>query len=192
MQFARCVEAGADSAMLKTTRPHSWPIAVPARLAWLVALSALLGGCTGSDWQPPRVMLATAMGATTIYTPAAARPADDVLPAPPAGLANAASAAGTPAGHDGNYAGWADPFVTDGGLCRQTLRIEGFHVLGDQVSFGQFRGRIDSGNGVQMAGGSDWLIGQFYGVTFHGQLMTYAAHNRPACSFIVRLERVAG
>jgi hypothetical protein len=125
--------------MLKTTRPHSWPIAVPARLAWLVALSALLGGCTGSDWQPPTVMLATSVGATTIYAPAAARPADDVLPGPPAGLANAASAAGPPAGHDGDYAGWADPFVTDGGLCGQTLRIEGFHVLGDRVSFGRQR-----------------------------------------------------
>jgi hypothetical protein len=178
--------------MLKSTRPHSWPIAVPARLAWLVALSALLGGCAGSDWQPPTVMAASAMGAKTIYPPAAARPAPDALPAPPAGLANAAPPAGTPAGHDGDYAGWADPLATDGGLCAQTLRIEGFRVLGDRVSFGQFRGRIDSENGLQMAGGNDWLIGQFYGATFQGQLMTYDTHSRPGCSFIVRLERVAG
>lgn len=178
--------------MLIATRPHSWPIAVPARLACLAALSVLSQGCAGSDWQPPTVMVASAMGATTIYPPAAARPAPDVLPAAPAALANAAPPAGTPAGHDGEYAGWADPLMSDGGLCMLTLRIEGFRVLGDRVSFGQFRGRIDSGNGLQMAGGNDWLIGQFNGATFHGQLMTYATHSRPACSFIVRLERVAG
>jgi hypothetical protein len=178
--------------MSQASRMFWWPIVVPARLVCLVAMSVLLQGCTGSDWQPPTVMVATAMGATTIYPPAAARPADDVLPGPPAGLANAASPGGPPAGPDGDYAGWADPLVTDGGLCGQTLRIEGFHVLGDRVSFGEYRGRIDGGNGVQMAAGSDWLIGQFYGATFHGQLMTYAAHSRPACSFSVRLERVVG
>jgi hypothetical protein len=178
--------------MLKTTRPHSWPIAVPARLVCLVALSALLAGCTGSGWQPPTVMAASVMGAKTIYPPDAAQPTADVLPTPPAGSANAASSVGAPAEHDGDYAGWAYPLVTDGGLCTQTLRIAGFRVLGGRVSFGQYRGRIDSENGLQMAGGTNWLIGQFYGVTFRGQLMTYATHNRPGCSFIVRLERVAG
>jgi len=178
--------------MLIATRPHSWPIAVPAWLACLAALSVLLQGCAGSDWQPPTVMVATAMGATTIYPPGAAQPAPDVLPAQPPGSANAPLPVGTPARRDGDYAGWADPFVTDGGLCGQTLRIEGFHVRGDRVRFGRFRGRINNGNALQMAGGSDWLIGQFYGVIFHGQLMTYAVRGRPSCSFIVRLERVAG
>jgi hypothetical protein len=178
--------------MLKTTRPHSWPIAVPARLASLVALSALLGGCAGSDWQPPTVIAASTMGAKTIYPRDAARPAADVLPMPPAGSATAAPPASSPAGHDGVYAGWADPLATDGGLCMQTRRIEGFRVLGDRVSYGQFRGRIDSENGLQMAGGNDWLIGQFDGTTFHGQLLTYFTQSRPGCSFVLRLERVAG
>jgi hypothetical protein len=178
--------------MLMPTRPHPRPIAVPARLACLAVLSVLLQGCAGSDWQPPTVMAASTMGATTIYPPAAAQPAPDVLPAPPAGLVNAAPPAGTPAGHDGDYAGWAEPLMSDGGLCLQTLRIEGFRVRDDRVSFGRFRGRIDSEAGLQMAGGNDWLIGQFDGATFHGQLLTYATHSRPSCSFIVKLERVAG
>jgi hypothetical protein len=175
--------------MLRATRPHSWPLAGPARLACIVTLSALLQGCAGSGWQPPTVMIATAGGAQTIYSPA---PPPDVLPGPPPGLANAVPPASQAVGRDGAYAGTADPFVTDGGLCSQTLRIEGFRVQGDRVRYGQFRGRIYNGNELQMARGNDWLLGQFYGPTFHGQLMTYAVHDRPACSFIVNLERVAG
>ena len=175
--------------MLKATRPRSWPHTALARLVCIAALSALLQGCAGSDWQRPTVIAASAMGAKTIYPPAAER---DVLPAPPPGLANTPPPAGQPAGRDGAYAGTADPFVTDGGLCGQTLRIEGFQVVGDRVRFDRFHGRIDREDGLQMAYGNEWLIGQFYGATFHGQLMTYAVHGRPACSFIISLERVGG
>jgi hypothetical protein len=175
------------STTVKAGRAHWWPTVAAVRLACVAAVSALLQGCSASGWQPPTVLLATSGGATTLYQPAAAREASEVLPVPPPGLVP-----GQVARPDGTYAGTADPLVTDGGLCVRTLRIEGFQVVGDRVRFGRFHGRIDQSNGVQMPYGNEWLVGQFGDGTFHGYLMTYDVHSRPGCSFILSLERVAG
>jgi hypothetical protein len=96
------------------------------------------------------------------------------------------------AGRDGDYVGTADPYVTDGGLCIRTQPVGDFHVRGDEVRFGRFDGRIERGDNLQMVYDGGWLVGQFQGGTFHGQLMTYTKPGTPACSFMVSLRRVAG
>jgi hypothetical protein len=178
--------------MLIATRLPACPIAVAVRLARAAVLSVLLQGCTASDWQPPTVMVAAGTSVTTIYPSAAVGEAPDVLPGAPPGLANVPPSAGQSVGRNGVYVGTADPLVTNGGLCGQTLRVEGFRVVGDHVRYGRFHGRIDPANGLQMAYGNQWLIGQFENGSFHGLLMTTEVHGRPGCTFMVSLGRIAG
>jgi hypothetical protein len=90
----------------------------------------------------------------------------------------------------GSYAGTAVPLETGGGLCIQTEKVGNFHVRGNSVRYGRFRGRIDANNGLQMVNGNQWIIGQFEGATFHGQLDLPGGFNNPGCTFMLSLERV--
>ena len=94
----------------------------------------------------------------------------------------------------GNYAGTAQPMNTGGGACIRPLRVTNFRVSGDSVRFGGFRGTIDSAGGLQMAHSEQWIVGQFEGTTFHGQL-TLPPQRRfrtigPDCSYVLSLDRI--
>ena len=52
----------------------------------------------------------------------------------------------------------------------QTRKVGNFFVRGNSVRYERFRGRIDANNGLQMINGNQYIIGQFEGATFHGQL----------------------
>jgi hypothetical protein len=91
----------------------------------------------------------------------------------------------------GNYAGTAVPLDTGGGVCIQSQKVGNFFVRGNSVRYGRFRGRIDANNGLQMVNGNQWIIGQFEGATFHGQLELPGSFNFGGCSYMLSLERVA-
>ena len=141
----------------------------------------LLAHCSGNNaLQVPNVVLATPAGIAPIYTPSAPLP----LP-PPVQPAQ-------PPDHSGTYAGIAEPLSTGGGLCIRPIHIGGFQVQGNAVRFGRFSGTIDPQFGLQMAYAGQWIIGQFEGASFHGQLEVPA---RPrfglGCSYVVTLRRIS-
>ncbi len=76
------------------------------------------------------------------------------------------------------------------------MQVTGFHVSGNSVRFGGFRGTIDSAGGLQMVHGGQWIVGQFEGTTFNGQF-TFPPQNQrrvrasgPGCSFVLSLNRI--
>jgi hypothetical protein len=152
-----------------------------------VGCLALVGCSEG----PPSITLNTAAGQTPIYTPSARAPGG--LAAPPQSGQLAAPAASLPTDRSGSYAGTAVPLDTGGGLCITTRKVTGFTVHGKSVRFGTFRGTIDANNGVQMVGGQQWIVGQFEGAIFYGQLDMTSRGGRNAargCSYVLTLERV--
>lgn len=90
----------------------------------------------------------------------------------------------------GNYAGTAVPLDTGGGICLQTQKVGNFIVRGNSVRYGRFRGRIDANDGLQMVNGNQWIIGQFEGATFHGQLDLRGGFNFSGCTYMLSLQRM--
>jgi len=150
----------------------------------------LLGGCSG---QAPNIVLDTPTGTAPIYTPAPPGMPGGAIGAPP-GLDNptAAQTQAFSGDRSGNYAGTAVPLDTGGGICISTKRVINFRVRGDRVSFGRFRGTIDPNGGLQMPNGQDWIVGQFEGARFHGQLdlSGRGRFGQPGCTYMLSLERV--
>ena len=152
-------------------------------LLTLVVGCLLITACSGT----PAVTINTAAGQTPLFAPAPAtrsgltRPPSYVAPTPP------------PIGdRNGSYAGTAQPLNTGGGLCISSRRVTGFRVRENSVCFGNFHGTIDANGGVQMAHGQQWLVGQFEGAIFYGQLdIPGISRSAPqGCSYILSLERV--
>jgi hypothetical protein len=120
-----------------------------------------------------------------------------VLATPPQGGQPAVPIASAPTDLSGTYAGTAVPLNTGGGRCITTRNVSGFTVRGRSVRFGGFRGTIDANNGVQMSRGQQWIVGQFEGAIFYGQLdLTPQGTSRRGrsapigCSYILNLQRV--
>ena len=108
---------------------------------------------------------------------------------PPPNMANALPPPAAPVNRDGNYMGTAAPLDTGGGLCRQTRQVGNFFVRGNRVRYGGFRGTIDSDNGLQMISGSNWIVGQFEGATFIGQLDLPGRFGALGCTYLLNLQR---
>jgi hypothetical protein len=146
------------------------------------ALGAILGcglltaGCTAisRDGGLPAVIYSSPFGSSQIY-PDVPPPAQ----APPV----------TPAERSGTYSGTAVPLDTAGGLCISNKAVRGFKVRGNRVRWGGFRGTIAPDNGLQMVYGRTWVIGQFVGRTFQGQISTDRGIRGPGCSFVMTLEK---
>jgi hypothetical protein len=157
----------------------------------VIGCLALAGCSTG----PSSVTLNTAGGETPIHGPPAGLPGG--LATPSQSGQPGAPTTSVPTDFSGTYAGTAVPLNTGGGLCIMTRKVSGFTVRGRSVRFGAFRGTIDANNGVQMSRGQQWIVGQFEGAIFYGQLdltpQGTARRGRSAprgCSYILNLERV--
>lgn len=148
------------------------------------AICLLVASCSG----PPSVVVDTPSGVTPVYTPAPAMPGGGI--GPPPGMQSTLPPPAQPVDRSGNYAGTAVPLDTNGGLCINTAKIINFHVRGNSVRFGRFRGTIDANNGLQMVSSRQWIVGQFDGATFHGQLDLPGGLSTPGCTFMLNLERV--
>jgi hypothetical protein len=146
----------------------------------VVVACLALAGCAGG---PPSVTINTAAGQTPVYTPPSARPSGGQLSAPPNSH---------PADRSGTYAGTAVPLDTGGGVCITNQKVSGFTVRGKSVRYGSYRGTIDANEGVQMVAGQNWIVGQFEGPIFYGQLdMTERGRAMArGCSYTLTLQRV--
>lgn len=147
-------------------------------------LCACLAACSGA----PTVLVDTPTGVTPIYTPSPAMPGG--LAGPPPGLENSPPPPPQSVHRNGSYAGTAVPLDTGGGLCIDSRQVGNFTVRGNSVRYGGFRGRIEPDGGLQMAYGQDWIIGQFEGATFHGQLDLNGRFGAPGCTYMLNLARV--
>src|SRR5689334_24143913 len=150
------------------------------------ALCLLLASCGGG----PTVLLDTPTGVTPIYTPSPDMPGG--LVAPPPGLANSLPPPAQSANRNGTYSGTAVPLDTGGGICVSNQQVGNFRVRGNSVRYGGFRGRIQPDGGLQMVYGQNWIIGQFEGATFHGQLDLNARFNEQGCTYMLSLQRTGG
>jgi hypothetical protein len=88
------------------------------------------------------------------------------------------------------YAGTAVPLDTGGGACLYDQQVGNFRVRGNSVRYGGFRGTIAADGGLQMVSAQDWIIGQFEGPAFHGQLDLYGRFGAPGCTYMLSLQRV--
>ncbi len=73
---------------------------------------------------------------------------------------------------------------------RTPCPVVGFHVSGNRVRFGRFRGTIDGDDGLQMVYNQQWILGQFEGATFHGHV-TFWGRQGPGCTYLLNLERTS-
>lgn len=149
----------------------------------LVPACLFLFGCLG----PPTVLLDTPTGVVPLNSPAPVMPGG--LAAPPPGLEPSPPISAQGVSRDGGYTGTAAVLDTAGGLCTDTLKVSGFAVRGTSARFGGFRGTIAADGGLQMVYGRDWIVGQFEGATFHGQLSTMGRFGAPGCTYMLNLER---
>jgi hypothetical protein len=147
----------------------------------LVSTCLMLFACS-----TPTVVLDTPTGVVPLNAPTPAMPGG--LAAPPPGL-EPTSPPMQAVSRDGSYTGTATVLVTGGGLCTEALKVSGFEVRGQRASFGGFRGTIAGDGGLQMAYGQDWIIGQFEGATFRGQLNTLGRFDAPGCNYLLNLQR---
>ena len=144
-----------------------------------------LAGCAGG----PSVAVDTPAGVTPIYTPPPAMPGGGI--GPPPGMQASLPVPGRALDRSGNYAGTAVPLDTGGGICLQSQQVANFIVRGNSVRYGRFRGRIDANEGLQMVNGNQWIVGQFEGATFHGQLdLPGGGFNFSGCTYGLTLQRV--
>ena len=150
-------------------------------VALLSALCLMMSACSG----PPTVLLATPNGPQTLYAPPSAMP-NGAVPPPP-GLTVPPS---QPVSRNGTYTGTATVLSTYGNQCQETVPVVGFRVRGNAVRFGRFHGTIDPGNGLQMSYDQQWIVGQFEGATFHGQV-TFWGRMGPGCTYLLNLQRTS-
>jgi hypothetical protein len=154
------------------------------RSAMLRTVCLVLVGCSGG----PSVVVDTPTGVTPIYAPPPAMPGGGI--GPPPGMQGSLPLPSQMVDRTGSYAGTAVPLDTGGGICIQSAKVGNFFVRGNSVRYGRFRGRIDANNGLQMVNGQQWIIGQFDGATFHGQLDLPGGFNSSGCTYMLSLERI--
>lgn len=142
--------------------------------AWLA-----LCGCTGQSGTPlPWVLLSTPVGPVPLNAPARA-----------AGMQPQAAAPVRAVSRDGLYAGSAEVLSTGGNMCQSGIKVADFGVQGNSVRFGSFRGTISADGDLEMVYGQTWIIGQFAGATFHGQLAMPGMQGMPGCTYMLSLVR---
>lgn len=126
----------------------------------------------------PAVVLSTPAGTASIYSP--------VEPLSPLAVPE------PPFDASGTYSGVARPLSTAGGLCIRPIPVSGFHVTGNTVQFGGFRGAIDAQHGLQMTFGGQWIVGQFEELRFDGQIdVPGPGRFGLGCSYAMTLRRIS-
>jgi hypothetical protein len=176
-----------DGMALETKRPRPTGFARcmhTGLIAGLIPVCLAVFGCAGG---PPTVLLDTPTGVVPLNSPSPSMPGG--LVAPPPGMETVPPGVPQSVSRDGSYTGTAEPLVTGGGLCLNVQPVGGFIVRGNSARYGGFRGRIAADGGLQMVYGQDWIVGQFEGATFHGQLDLRGRFGAPGCTYMLSLER---
>jgi len=158
--------------------------------AWLVPPCLMLLGCTVQTGLPgPNVTFDTPMGPVPLNAPAPVGPGSG-LAAPPPGLEPMSPVPARSVSRDGTYSGRAEVLSTAGGMCLHGMNVSNFRVRGNSVRFGQFRGTIAPDGGLQMVSRGTWIVGQFEGATFQGQVDAAGNWDMPGCTFFLTLDRI--
>ena len=140
-------------------------------------LAAALGGCnTPSPIAPPTVFLDVPGGDVQLTNRAPSAPMQSApLTEPPLNLDGISaplqlpSAPGGPP-RNGRYAGLGNVTQDYGGLCENPIKITEWFVSGSEVSFGAFRGTIQSDGSLAMEARSTYISGRFNGSHFQGRV----------------------
>lgn len=158
-------------------------------MACIVPGCLTLLGCTVQTGLPgPNVTFDTPMGPVPLNSPAPG-PSAGGLAVPP-GLDQTMPVPAPVVSRNGTYSGRAEVLSTAGGMCLNGMNVSNFKVHGNSVRFGQFRGTIAPDDGLQMVSRGTWIIGQFEGATFRGQVDARGNWDAPGCTFILTLDRV--
>jgi hypothetical protein len=159
--------------------------------ACLVPACLTLFGCTVQTGLPgPNVILDTPTGPVPLNSPAPAPVMPGGLAGPPPGLEPSLPVPTQAVSRNGTYTGTAEVLSTAGGTCLNGTKVDNFKVHGSSVRFGGFRGTIAPDGGLQMVFGGTWIVGQFEGATFRGQVDDIGGRwSGPGCTFILTLER---
>jgi len=157
--------------------------------ACFVPACLILFGCTIQTGLPgPNVILDTPMGPIPVNPPGPVMPGGG-LAGPPPGLDPTLPVPTQAGSRNGTYSGRAEVLSTAGGMCLNGMNVTNFRVRGNSVRFGQFRGTIAPDGGLQMVSGGTWIVGQFEGATFRGQVDAKGNWDMPGCTFILTLDR---
>jgi hypothetical protein len=152
--------------------------------AGISTMFLMLAGCSG---RAPTVIFAGPNGPVVLNSPSSAMPGGQV--GPPPGMEPMGPAFVQSSNRSGSYTGSATVLASNGYACQSPVKISGFHVNGNAVRFGGFRGRIDPYNGLQMANRGQWIVGQFDGATFNGQITFWSNQLGPRCTYLLNLQR---
>lgn len=164
---------------------------------WQVALSAGIGllaaACTTviPSSGPPTIIRSTPFGSQVISGNQPVVGPGGNLAAPPPGLEPNLPPPTASGSRSGIYQGIAVPLNTGGGQCIANQTITGFKVNGNSVRWRGFRGTIAADNGLQMVNGGTWVVGQFVGDRFDGQISSTSRLSGPGCSFMMSLQRTS-
>lgn len=91
----------------------------------------------------------------------------------------------TTTAYDGLYRGQAT--VADPGLpCQQLGTLNPMRVSGGHVDFGNLTGWVQQNGQVNLVFGQVYLVGQFQGTHFSGQII----NPQPACNFNLSMDKV--
>jgi hypothetical protein len=163
--------------MVRHIEQHQWAVIVSV-------LCLTLAGCSGT---PQNVVLDTPSGPVALNAPP---PPSGGLAAPPPNLmpAQPPVAAGS-INLNGTYSGSMNVLVTNGNQCQSSTPVRDFTVADHRVRFGGFRGTIQANGGLQMTYGGIWIIGQFNGPSFHGQVNFPGRFDSPGCTYLMDLQR---
>ena len=92
----------------------------------------------------------------------------------------------TTTAYDGVYEGQAT--VSDPGLpCQQMGTLNPMKVSGGHIDFGNLRGEVQPNGQVKLVFGQVYVVGQFEGTHFSGQIM----NPQPACNFNLSMDKVS-
>jgi hypothetical protein len=157
--------------------------------ACLIPACLTLFACTVQTGLPgPNVILNTPMGPIPVNSPGPVMPGGGQV-GPPPGLEPSLPVPTQAVSRNGTYTGYAEVLSTAGGVCLNGMKVDNFKVHGNSVRFGGFRGTIAPDGGLQMVFGGTWIVGQFEGPTFRGQVDERGRWASPGCTFILTLDR---
>lgn len=150
----------------------------------------VLGSCTIQSGLPgPTVTIDTPAGPVPLNAPPPVLGSGPGLASPPPGLMPLPAVPAQPINRNGTYSGRADVLSTAGGMCLNGMNVSNFKVSGNSVRFGRFRGTIAQDDGLQMVYRGTWIVGQFEGDTFVGQVDGAGNWDTPGCTFYLKLVR---
>lgn len=136
---------------------------------------------------PPPAMGEVMPGFPTRTDPAMSAPPADLFA--PAKGQNAPQPANVSLTYAGTGTQFKDPgatFALQASACAKPIRIEGWKVTGDRVTYDRFSGVVQPDGSLTMKSGEDYIFGRYTGTHFEGRLWSPP----PGCAYSIVLDPV--